>query len=326
MQTFFLGNCSLNFQPDLVDHTVRELYLNTNRLTTIFAQALPNGIEVLHAEENRIHSDGLPIVWPDTIKEIYLQKNQIQETDGIHWPQNLVVLNLSFNPLMYFPFMVPDTTEKINLDYTLIRKIDNLPTKLKELNINESKLRRLPHVLPNDLEILEAKYNSLSYKSLPSSWGNSLRYLNLTYNRLTQVPTNLPDTLEHLVLSQNQITSVPAHLPPNLKTLILAKNRIRTVATPYRINRIQLVILTDNQTTETIEHTQNHWAITIDEIDNWNHEEHHTAARTIQNTWKKMKFRTGIFTLIKTQRLREELLATAMHPSRAGLFEDIAWQ
>jgi hypothetical protein len=107
--------------------------------------------------------------------------------------------------------------------------------------------------------------------------------------------------------------------------LILAKNRIRTVATPYRINRIQLVILTDNQTTETIEHTQNHWAITIDEIDNWNHEEHHTAARTIQNAWKKMKFRTGIFTLIKTQRLREELLATAMHPSRAGLFEDIAW-
>ena len=326
MQTFFLGNCSLSFQPDLANHTARELYLNTNRLTTIFDQALPHGLEVLHAEENRIHSDGIPIIWPDTIKEIYLQKNHIQETDGIHWPQSLVILNLSCNPLLYFPSILPDTIEKINLDYTLIRKIENIPTHLKELRINESKLRRLPHVLPNDLEILEAKYNSLSYKSLPSSWGTSLRYLNLTYNRLTQIPTNLPDTLEHLVLSQNQITGVPAHLPPNLKTLILAKNRIRKVATSYRINRIQLVILTDNQITETIERTQNHWAITIDEIDNWNHEDHHTAARTIQKAWNKMKFRTGIFTIIKTQRLREELLATAMHPTRAGLFEDIAWQ
>jgi len=325
MQTFFLGNCGLNFQPDLTSHVLRELYLNTNRLTTICDQALPRGLEVLHVEENRIHSDGIPIVWPDTIKEIYLQKNHIQETDGIHWPQNLVILNLSCNPLMYCPSILPNSTEKLNLDYTLIRRIDTLPTYLKELRINESKLRRLPHVLPNDLEILEAKYNSLSYKSLPSSWGNSLRYLNLTYNRLTQFPTNLPDSLEHLVLSQNQITLVPATLPPNLKTLILAKNNIRKVVTTYRAKLIQLVILTDNQITESIERTQNHWAITIDEIDNWNHEDHHGAVQVIQKAWKRMKFRTGIFTLIKTQRLREELLATAMHPSRAGLFEDIAW-
>jgi Leucine-rich repeat (LRR) protein len=325
MQTFFLGNCGLNFQPDLTSHVLRELYLNTNRLTTICDQALPRGLEVLHVEENRIHSDGIPIVWPDTIKEIYLQKNHIQETDGIHWPQNLVILNLSCNPLMYCPSILPNSTEKLNLDYTLIRRIDTLPTYLKELRINESKLRRLPHVLPNDLEILEAKYNTLSYNSLPSNWGTSLRYLNLTYNRLTQFPKNLPESLEHLVLSQNQITHVPSTLPSNLKTLILAKNNIRTVTTSYRIHRIQLVILTDNQLTDSIERTQNHWAITIDEIDNWNHEDHHTAARSIQKAWKKMKFRTGIFTLIKTQRLREELLATAMHPSRAGLFEDIAW-
>jgi Leucine-rich repeat (LRR) protein len=317
--------CDLQFQPDLSHQTVETLLLGSNRIATLFDTILPQGIRVIDLGNNHIHNDGVPFIWPDTLEEIYLDFNMIQHTDGVMWPRSLRVLNLSKNPLSDFPTLLPNGLSKLICNTTRLRKIPALPPGLIYLSVNRSEIHSLPRSLPNGLLVLHASMNFLNYRGLPSNWGNSLRYVNLSNNHLKEFP-DFPSTVEHIILNSNMISEIPCELPFNLKTLCVAKNKLKKIHIMNRRHPIRYVLLDNNQLLESYSDLQEdsgiHWAEHIQELDNW--VEYDLFVERIRVAWRKFIFRKRLRIWKKTATIRSELLAAAMHPQRAGQFEDIS--
>jgi len=317
--------CDLQFQPDLSNQHVDTLLLGSNRITTLFDTILPQGLRVIDLGNNHIHSDGVPFVWPNTLEEIYLDFNMIQHTDGVIWPASLRVLNLSKNPLVEFPTLLPQTLSKMICNTTRLRKISALPSGLVYLSTNRSELHSLPRHLPEGLVVLHASMNFLTHRGLPSSWGHALRYVNLSNNKLTEFP-HLPPTVEHSILNSNMISEIPGELPPTLKTLCVAKNKLKKIHMMNRRHPIHYVLIDNNQLLESYailqEESGIQWADHIQEVDNW--VDYDIFVERIQAAWRRFRVQSRLRTWKKTATIRPELLAAAMHPQRVGHFEDLS--
>ena len=326
MSVLNLKHCNLFFQPDLSQATALHVSLAYNAIHSLFNEYLPRGCKKLDIGNNRLASDGIPIGFPDTIEELYIDGNYIRHFDGIHWPTALRCLVLNKNPLIQLPGTLPDTLETLFCNDTYIERIDQLPTALQLLSVNYTYLRKLPASLPPGLHILEAHSNLLPSRGLPLEWSQSLRVLNLSHNKLSSFPLNLPDSLEQLFLHDNQIQEIPK-LPIHLSILCIANNRIKRVHVEHRTHPLSVVLLNDNQLTESIIEIQEihsiQWTRSIQEYDNWIGPEFSISARRIQRTWKRYRLPKALRAWLKTARVKQELIATAMHPSRVGRFEDI---
>lgn len=324
----FLGHSRLESMPDLAEINKKTIHLENNTIRVIYSEYLPQVCETLHASFNRIHSDGLPFSWPPNLKNLFLAYNYIQDTDGIAWPEGLKTLDLMNNPLQVWPEDLPDTLERLFLSKTDIADVEPLPRNLKLFLANTARIRQLPTVLPDSLEVLFANSNFLRSSRLPQHWGNGLKQLSLSRNHLKQFPTDLPDSLEVLILENNEISEVPKGLPTSLRILFLKGNKICKVAVEKRKTAIQLVDLTDNELVESISDYQEKnkisWGKFITESQNWNDLKHQEAARRIRKIWRCYRLRRRLRTWRKTSIVKEELQQTSMHPCRAGQFENIS--
>ena len=65
------------------------------------------------------------------------------------------------------------------------------------------------------------------------------------------------------------------------------------------------------------------WVKTVDEADNWCGLNFITASELIKRAWRRYRLKKTLRTWLKTARVKEELIATAMHPSRYGHFEEV---
>lgn len=322
----YLNRCDLRAQPDFSTTHTPLLDLAENNLHTLLEQFLPQGIQVLDFSYNYIHDDGLPDIWPNTLQELYLTHNSICNYDNdLEWPEDLKVLSLSKNPLQHMP-SVPQTLEKLFLDRTHITRTGRLPPNLKVFSAESACLRFLPKELPGTLEKLFLQRNFLS--QLPRFWGMNLQILDLEHNKLRVFPKNLPDTLRVLKLGYNTISSIPETLPENLVFLGISHNKIRSVALSKRTKPIQCVYLTSNQLTIQLREEQSkrriQWASSILEEDNWTTREYSLSASTIQKQYRVFRARKILRTWRKLAKMKGELLASAMHPSRAGHYENIS--
>jgi len=323
----YLDKCNLTSQPDFSDVHATALDLTENSIHILLEQFLPQGIQVLDYSYNYIHDDGLPDWWPNTLQELYLTNNCIKNyDDDLLWPDSLKVLCLSKNPLQIAPTELPNSLEKLFLDRTEISRIGRLPSNLKTLSVNGASLRFLPKELPVTLEKLFLQRNFLV--SLPRNWGMNLQVLNLEHNKLRIFPKNLPDSLRVLKLSYNNIASIPEKLPENLVFLGMCNNKLRSVSLSKRTKPIQCVYLKNNQLTISIREQQVkndlQWALSILEGDNWTTGEYILSAKVIQKQYRLFRLRKILRTWKKLAQMREELLATAMQPSRAGRYEDVS--
>jgi Leucine-rich repeat (LRR) protein len=152
--------------------------------------------------------------------------------------------------------------------------------------------------------------------------------LNLERNKLRRFPKDLPDSLRVLKLNYNEITSIPENLPENLVFLGISNNKVRTVCLSKRTNLIQCVNLTDNQLIHSIRDQQTkrsiQWASSILEGDNWTTDEYQMCAKQIQKYYRRFRLKKIVRTWRNLSKIKEELLASAMHPSRAGHYENIS--
>ena len=80
--------------------------------------------------------------------------------------------------------------------------------------------------LPNYDRIvyIDCSHNKLS--SLPSNLPESLRGLYCYNNDLTSLPSNLPESLDELHCSYNKLTSLPQKLPESLRGLYCYNNKL----------------------------------------------------------------------------------------------------
>jgi Leucine-rich repeat (LRR) protein len=238
----------------------------------------------------------------------------------------LRTLILDNNCLRALPTGLPPTLEKLSARHTNIKQIYTLPPNLKELIVNFTLLNKLPRRI--HLEILEAHSNHLPSIGLPFDWGMRLRILNLSNNRLREFPSNLPDSLEQLHLQYNLIELVPS-LPSNLQVLLIGHNKVKHIVFTPRKTSLTYVQLTNNQLTFSVIELQistNNftWAKTVDESDNWYNPNYIIASRLIKRVWRRYRLKKTLRAWLKTARVKEELIARAMHPSRYGQFEDLA--
>jgi hypothetical protein len=322
MNVLQLKNCNLQTQPDLSRSQATRLSFAGNSISAFFTEYLPQNLQHLDLGNNYLAEDGIPFVLPDSIEELLLDSNNICRLDGIHWPTSLRTLRLDNNCIRSLPEGLPPILEKLSARHTNIQQIHTLPATLKELLINLTLLNKLPRRI--HLEILEAHTNHLTTSGLPHDWGLRLRILNLANNRLKEFPRRLPDCLEQLHLQYNLIELVPA-LPTNLQVLSIGHNKVNNIVFTKRSTPLTYVQLTDNQLAFSVVefqmiHDDCTWAKTVDEPDNWVGLKFEIASDLIKRVWRRYRLKKTLRTWLKTARVKEELIATAMHPSRYGNF------
>ena len=99
---------------------------------------------------------------------------------------------------------------------------DNLPPRLKYININGNKITRLKN-LPSDLRQLDCTNNQLT--ALPE-FPASLLMINCSYNKITVLPSL--KNLTSLFCTDNFLTTLPA-LPSGLEGLVCANNQLKII-------------------------------------------------------------------------------------------------
>ena len=114
-------------------------------------------------------------------------------------------------------------TRTLRMNRKRIRRLDWIPTRCEELQLQENFLQTLPE-LSNTVKYLNVSNNNLT--QLPELLPQRLVYLNVSNNpNLTTLP-ELPDTLEVLIASNCGLATCPA-LPKTLKYLYLQNNFLK---------------------------------------------------------------------------------------------------
>lgn len=323
-----LSYCSLDDQPNLSRSQADILNLDGNYLRNLQSERLPTRLKILQCSFNTVYSDGLPSRFPETLKELHLEKNKLGSLEQIQaFPEGLRILNISGNGLHTFPSHLPGQLEILQVSGSNFQVLNHLPRNLKRLEAENGCLQMIQSRLPPTLEYLNLGRNYLKPAALPLFWGHHLRELLLGNNKLTEFPKKLPDTLEVLHLQRNRIARVPGNLPPKLRVLILSFNRIRAVHLEFRTKPLEFVDLRDNCLTQADIWTsgrESGWATQLDTAENWNFIHHIHAAFRIQKAWRGSRMRRRLRAWKRTRTLKLELLELAMSPERAGQFEPLS--
>uniref|UniRef100_A0A4X2MDJ8 Podocan like 1 n=1 Tax=Vombatus ursinus TaxID=29139 RepID=A0A4X2MDJ8_VOMUR len=181
--------------PDL-----QYIYLANNQLT-VAPQFLPRSLRIADLAANRL-MEIYPLTFgekPD-LRSVYLHDNQLTNTglpfDAFHGSEAITTLILSNNRLSYLP--------------------PSLPSSLVRLHLQNNQIAKVPRgALGRHFQLRELylQHNWLSNAGLDATTFSklkSLEYLDLSNNRLGEVPEGLPPSLVILHLGRNQICHVPA--------------------------------------------------------------------------------------------------------------------
>jgi Leucine-rich repeat (LRR) protein len=317
-----LNHSRICFFPDLSNLQFEEVRADYNNLAVIPEDFLPRGIKRVSFVANNIRNDGLPVVFPDTVEEILVDKNGLRDFCGVdHFPSHLKKISANYMNIDTFTKLDHDSLEDISIHHAVLTSVGLLPHSLQRLNLSNNNISMMPNRFPMNIRHVDLSNNRLHFAGLPSFWGNALEELHLDLNKIDRFPKNLPSTLLVLTLGVNRIKEVPSlqHLP-NLKTLGLYKNKIKHITIEYRRKPIVYVNLRVNHLTysaqEINRQTQQQWALNIEESDNWNTEKHQSSVRKIQKNWRVSRIRNRIRTWKRTGVLREELMCVSMMPER----------
>lgn len=154
--------------------------------------------------------------------------------------QKVYILYEHLPPFSTLPFKLGEM-EHLEIKYTDLTHLPELPLSLKVLKVDNNQLCRLPNLPPN-LEELECNNNQLT--ELPLLPQN-LKYLNVSDNPLKIIPI-LPKNLNGLGLSGKKTAFDIASLilPQTLKYLILENSNIKTL--PILPNNLEMLIVNHN--------------------------------------------------------------------------------
>lgn len=324
IEDFNLSNTFLYYPPPVSHLTIRKLNLTNNLIRNLWDEDMPQGIEEIIMEYNQLQSDGLLIDWPNTIKSINLSFNPIASIDEVlHWPSQLKILNLSHTELygIFKSDPLPDSLESLDLSHTHITHIHTFPPALKIFRAHSSRIRVLPLRCPDSLEILDVSKSVLKSGGLPVNWGTSLKFLDMNSNYIRCFPRKLPGTLVHANFSYNLLQRIPEDLellPASLEFLGLNCNRILFVPPVYDAAKFNYIIEDNCLVKRPL------GGNCISASNQWIGDIYVESANMIRRNWFRRRLVTRVRTWKRTATYKSDLQEVAMHPDRAGIFQDIS--
>ncbi|KAM3844705.1 extracellular matrix protein 2 [Vipera latastei] len=199
---------------------LQRLYMDGNTLVSI-PDGLPSSLEELKINENEIH-----VINEDSFQGLKkllileLESNKLSEANvsplAFQPLKSLSYLRLGRNQFRTIPQGLPHSIEELYLDNNHIEEIS-------EICFNHTK----------SINTIVLRHNKLEESRIaPLAWINheNLESIDLSYNKLYQVPSYLPKSLVHLVLIGNQIDRIPGfvfgHMKPGLEYLYLSFNKL----------------------------------------------------------------------------------------------------
>ncbi|XP_048877953.1 extracellular matrix protein 2 [Brienomyrus brachyistius] len=263
-------NAKLTSIPPLSLPELKELSLEGNAITSIPAEAfngIPNlerinlgknkltsaGISP-HAFKNlrhlrRLYMDGnllqqIPEDLPSSLEELKINENKLSgiDDDSLDDLSTLITLELEGNLLSEgnvdpTAFQALKQLAYLRLGRNHFRTIpQGLPQSLLELYLENNLIEEISGSALNrttNLNVVVLRHNKLDESRIaPLAWINhkNLESIDLSHNKLYQVPSFLPRSLVHLVLVGNQIDRIPgyvfAHMNPGIEYLYLSFNKL----------------------------------------------------------------------------------------------------
>lgn len=225
-------------EPEQLSHIV-QLDVRDSGLTELDVSPLSR-LEVLRCDRNSISRLR---VGGATIKGLHAAHNELKQLEVHPVPENLVVVDLSWNQLDCVPESLCESSrlEVLDLNHNSVAE---LPVRLlcsgslRKLLAGWNQLCRLAERLErSQLEVLDLQHNALT--ELPSNLfikAQSLRYLNVSANKLECLPaSSLSEdgcsSLEELYVTNNSLTDKCVSLltgHSQLRVLHFAFNQLQT--------------------------------------------------------------------------------------------------
>lgn len=169
----------------------------------------------------------------EEIKEVLTNNNTAQErlqeiVEATNKQISELVINEPLNGDVDFSVLEKNGfafIDEITLPEGKITSVTNLPSRLKKLVIQGQLLKKVEN-LPATLIELNASFNYLTKIDVSSL--KNLEILDVGNNRLTSL-TDLPESLKELYCNENELTKMDFDKLYNLKKVNISNNRITTV-------------------------------------------------------------------------------------------------
>lgn len=140
-------------------------------------------------------------------------------------PKTALYLNLSDNDITEIP-RLSDTIKEIDFSRNRITKIANIPLAAERVNLCDNKLTTLPADLSQATKLTTLRCSENRLTALPTTLPDRVACIYSNDNELTALPELLPANLKELWCNRNQISALPAVLPRGLMRLDCKKNKL----------------------------------------------------------------------------------------------------
>ncbi|KAM8802622.1 extracellular matrix protein 2 isoform 3-T4 [Rhynchonycteris naso] len=269
-RTITCNSADLTQIPPLTAPEITSLELVGNSIISIPDEAfngLPN-LERLDLSKNNITSSGMspkafkllkklmylnmdgnnlveiPSELPPTLQELKINENNLRAIgeESLSDLNQLLTLELegnnlsetNVNPIAFKPLK---SLSYLRLGRNKFRIIpQGLPASIEELYLENNQIEEITEICFNhtkNINVIVLCYNKIEENRIaPLAWINqeNLESIDLSYNKLYQVPSYLPKSLLHLVLLGNRIERIPGyvfgHMKPGLEYLYLSFNKL----------------------------------------------------------------------------------------------------
>ncbi|KAF6327224.1 extracellular matrix protein 2 [Rhinolophus ferrumequinum] len=225
---------------------LERLDLSKNNITSsgIGPKAFKLLKKLMHLNMDGNHLVEIPSELPSTLEELKLNENNLQTIDeeSLSDLNQLFTLELegnnlseiNVNPLAFKPLK---NLSYLRLGRNKFRIIpQGLPASIEELYLENNQIEEITEICFNqtrNINVIVLCYNNIEENRIaPLAWINheNLESIDLSYNRLYQVPSYLPKSLLRLVVLGNRIERIPGyvfgHMKPGLEYLYLSFNRL----------------------------------------------------------------------------------------------------
>lgn len=212
---------------------------NSESFNILNAYLLPDNITHLEIHNNSFLESIINL--NNNITHLYATNNsKLKHISNI--PINCIELDLSKNFMLENINCINDSLtqlETLNLSYTIISNIDNLPDNIKllfteacqelitinklPLNLNKwisnsGQLKYINCELPSFLINLDISYNQLeSILNIP----NNIKTIDLTYNQISILP-DIPENIDYIDVSKNPLTNITIDILTQLDLITAA--------------------------------------------------------------------------------------------------------